>query len=64
VDWSFQLLSATERLMLGRCRSFQRRGRLEAAEYVVRAGKDRPGDVLASAGGLVSKSLVMVVDEA
>jgi non-specific serine/threonine protein kinase len=60
VDWSFQLLSATERLMLARLSIFPAAWSLEAAEHVCGAGGIDPGDVLPLLVELVSKSLVVV----
>ena len=62
VDWSCQLLSDAQRLMLNRLSVFPAAWSLEAAEYVCGSGSIHPRDVLDLLAELVSKSLV-VVDE-
>ena len=62
VDWSCQLLSDTERLLLSRLSVFPASWSLEAAEYVCASGIIHRDDVLGLLAGLVGKSLVVVDD--
>jgi len=62
VDWSCQLLSDAERLMLNRLSVFPAAWSLEAAEYVCGSGSIHTRDVLDLLAELVSKSLVVVDD--
>ena len=62
VDWSCQLLSDAERLMLNRLSVFPAAWSLEAAEYVCGSGGIHARDVLDLLAELVSKSLVVVDD--
>jgi predicted ATPase/DNA-binding CsgD family transcriptional regulator len=60
VEWSFQLLSAAERTLLGRLAVFAGGWSLEAAEVICAGSLLGPGDVARVLAGLVSKSLVQV----
>ena len=62
VDWSCQLLSDAERLLLNRLSVFPAAWSLEAAEYVCGSGGIHARDVLDLLAELVSKSLVVVDD--
>jgi non-specific serine/threonine protein kinase len=62
VDWSYDLLTDTERLLLARLAVFSGGWTLEAAEEVCVGGAIKDGDVLDLLGRLVDKSLVMVDD--
>ena len=62
VDWSCQLLSESERLILSRLSVFPASWSLEAAEFVCSGGTVAERDVLDLLDGLLGKSLV-VVDE-
>ncbi len=63
VDWSCQLLSESERLILSRLSVFPAGWSLEAAEYVCAGDGIAESDVLDLLDGLLGKSL-MVVDDA
>jgi non-specific serine/threonine protein kinase len=63
VDWSCQLLSESERLILSRLSVFPAGWSLEAAEYVCAGDGIAERDVLDLLDGLLGKSL-MVVDDA
>ena len=58
VDWSYDLLTETERLLLARLSVFSGGWTLEAAEEVCAGGAIRDGDVLELLARLVDKSLV------
>jgi len=60
VDWSYDLLTETERLLLARLSIFSGGWTLEAAEEVCVGGAITDGDVLELIARLVDKSLVMV----
>ena len=60
VDWSYDLLTETERLLLARLSVFSGGWTLEAAEAVCVGGAIRDGDVLELLARLVDKSLVIV----
>lgn len=60
VDWSYDLLTDTERLLLARLSVFSGGWTLEAAEEVCAGGVIREGDILDLLGRLVDKSLVIV----
>ena len=60
VQWSYDLLSATERLVLGRASVFAGGFTLEAAEAVCAGGDVAAADVLDLLDSLVRKSLVNV----
>ena len=62
VDWSYDLLTETERLLLARLSVFSGGWTLEAAEEVCSGGAIRDGDVLELLARLVDKSLVIVDD--
>ena len=62
VDWSYDLLTETERLLLARLSVFSGGWTLEAAEEVCVGGAIRDGDVLELLARLVDKSLVIVDD--
>ena len=62
VDWSYDLLTETERLLLARLSVFSGGWTLEAAEEVCVGGAIRDGDVLDLLARLVDKSLVIVDD--
>lgn len=62
MDWSYDLLSAVERVLLRRLPVFAGSFTLEAAEAVCAADAMRPDDVLDVLTQLVSKSLVTVED--
>ena len=62
VDWSYDLLTETERLLLARLSVFSGGWTLEAAEEVCAGGPIRGGDVLELLARLVDKSLVIVDD--
>ncbi len=59
IDWSFDLLSARERLLLERLAVFAAGWTLEAVETVCAGGDIQPGDVLGVLGRLVDRSLVV-----
>jgi non-specific serine/threonine protein kinase len=60
IDWSYDLLSEPERLLLGRLAAFAGGWALEAAEAVGAGAGVEPGDVLDLLTRLVDKSLVAV----
>jgi predicted ATPase len=60
VDWSYDLLSDSERQLLGRLSVFAGGWTMEAAEEVTSGNASEPGDVLDLLSGLVDKSLVNV----
>ena len=62
VDWSCQLLSNTEQLILNRLSVFPAAWSLDAAEYVCSSGGVDAADVLDLLTELVNKSLVVVDD--
>ena len=62
MDWSYDLLTETERLLLARLSVFSGGWTLEAAEEVCVGGAIRDGDVLELLARLVDKSLVIVDD--
>ena len=62
VDWSCQLLSNTEQLILNRLSVFPAAWSLDAAEYVCSSGGIDAADVLDLLTELVNKSLVVVDD--
>jgi predicted ATPase/DNA-binding XRE family transcriptional regulator len=59
IDWSFDLLSARERLLLDRLSVFVGGWTLEAVETVCAGGDIQPSDVLGLLGRLVDRSLVV-----
>ena len=59
VDWSYELLSESERALFRRCGVFIGGWTLDAAEAVCAGGAIQPGDVLDLTARLVSKSLVL-----
>ena len=63
IDWSYELLSAPERLLLLRLSVFAGGWFLEAAEYVGCGEVIESYEVLELLGGLVNKSLVFVESE-
>jgi predicted ATPase/class 3 adenylate cyclase len=64
MDWSFDLLPATEQELLARLCVFPQSFDLEAAQAVAAPGDERPGfEVLDLLGRLVDKSLVGVGEE-
>jgi predicted ATPase len=58
VQWSFDLLTPAERILLARCSVFAGGFSLEAAEHVCGGGEVEAGDVLDLLDSLVRKSLV------
>ena len=60
MDWSYQLLSAEERLLLNRLAVFVGGWTLEAAEEVCAGGLIQPSEVFNLLAQLVEKSLVVV----
>ena len=58
VDWSYELLGAPERTLLGRLGVFKGGWTLESAEEVAGWGDIAPGDVLELLAHLIDKSLV------
>ena len=58
LDWSFELLSATERLLLQRLAIFAGAFSMEAAIAVAQRGEVPPGEIAAGVANLVVKSLV------
>jgi non-specific serine/threonine protein kinase len=58
IDWSYALLTQTERCVLRRLAVFAGNWTLEAAEAVVAEGEVPPCDVLSIVGSLVEKSMV------
>jgi predicted ATPase/DNA-binding winged helix-turn-helix (wHTH) protein len=62
VDWSYDLLTEPERLLLARLSVFAGGWTLEAAEEICAGGAIRDGDVLELLARLVDKSLVLVDD--
>jgi len=62
IDWSYGLLSATERLLLNRLSVFAGSFDLEAAEYICADDAIAYEDVLDLVSDLVEKSLVEVVE--
>ncbi|MFM0206556.1 winged helix-turn-helix domain-containing protein [Paraburkholderia sediminicola] len=59
LDWSYQLLSMTERIVLHRLGIFPARFSLEAACAVAACGRLSPNDVTEAIVGLASKCVVM-----
>jgi predicted ATPase/DNA-binding XRE family transcriptional regulator len=59
IDWSFDLLSARERLLLERLAVFAGGWTLEAVETVCAGGDIQPSEVLGLLGRLVDRSLVV-----
>ena len=59
VDWSYDLMSATERILFQRLAAFRGGFTLEAAEAVCSGGTVDALDVLDIIGGLVDKSMVV-----
>jgi predicted ATPase/DNA-binding SARP family transcriptional activator len=59
VDWSYDLLTATEQVLLGRLSVFSGGFELDAAEKVCGFGSIEGFDVAVLLGGLVDKSLVV-----
>jgi non-specific serine/threonine protein kinase len=64
VDWSYDLLTEPERLLLARLSVFAGGWTLEAAEEICAGGPIGDGDVLGLLARLVDKSLVLVDDVA
>jgi non-specific serine/threonine protein kinase len=62
VDWSFELLSASERVLFRRLSVYTGTFDLEAVEAVCAGGSLAELDVLEALGGLVGKSLVLRVE--
>ena len=62
IDWSYDLLSGRERLLLERLAVFAGSFTFEAAESVCAGGEVENDDVLDLVAGLVEKSLVTLVD--
>jgi predicted ATPase/DNA-binding winged helix-turn-helix (wHTH) protein len=60
LDWSYQLLSDPERLLLRHLAIFAAAFSLEAASAVARTGEATDADIAEGIGGLVAKSLVTV----
>jgi predicted ATPase/tetratricopeptide (TPR) repeat protein len=60
VDWSYQLLSETERRVFDRLSVFQGGWTLMSAETVVGHADTQPGEVLDTIGRLVEQSMVVV----
>ena len=58
LEWSYELLSAGERVLFRRLSVFRGGARAEALESVCLAAGPLPGQVLDTLGGLVDKSLV------
>jgi predicted ATPase len=58
IDWSYQLLTAGEQLLLARLSVFGGGATIESAEFVCSAGGDLPLDLLDSLTSLVDKSLL------
>ncbi len=59
VDWSHDLLTESQRVLLRRVSTFRGGWTLEAAEVVCTGGVVTPADVLDLLGGLVAQSLVV-----
>jgi non-specific serine/threonine protein kinase len=59
IDWSYELLSASEQIFLHRLSVFAGGFTLEAAEAVAAAGEIKPSDALDLLGYLINKSLVI-----
>jgi predicted ATPase len=64
IDWSYDLLSEMERLLLRRVAVFRRSWTLEAAEEVCAGGDLKQGDVVELLAHLVEKSLVLCQEQA
>ena len=62
IDWSYDLLSERERLLLERLAVFAGRFTFDAAESVCAGGDVEADDVLDLVAGLVEKSLVTLLD--
>jgi predicted ATPase/DNA-binding SARP family transcriptional activator len=62
IDWSYDLLSDPERVLLGRLAVFAGSFTFEGAESVCAGGAVEKDDVLDLVAGLVEKSLVTLVD--
>jgi predicted ATPase/DNA-binding winged helix-turn-helix (wHTH) protein len=61
LDWSYQLLSETERMILRRLAVFAGVFRLEAANAVIASAEIAPAEVVDGIANLVAKSLVTLV---
>ncbi len=60
LDWSFELLTDNERVLLGRLAVFEGSFPLESAKAVTSGGRLGQAEIVESLAGLVSKSLVSV----